>query len=258
MPISIFQIDAFATKTFEGNPAAVCPLETWIETELMQAIAAENNLAETAFFVPEGDTYAIRWFTPTTEVDLCGHATLAAAFVLFEYYNVQQKQIAFTSRSGELFVSKQERWLSLDFPIHAPTPCEMPHAIIEAFEPTPIACLHADDYIIVFEKESDILCQPNIEILKQLDRRGVAITAPSETYDFVTRFFAPNFGINEDPVTGSAFTQLAPYWATALNKRDLLAKQCSARGGIVHLTLGDTRVQIKGQAICYMRGELTI
>ena len=259
MRLPIYQIDAFASKTFEGNPAAVCPLEAWIETELMQAIAAENNLAETAFFVREGDAYAIRWFTPTTEVDLCGHATLAAAFVLFEYYNVEQTTVTFTSRSGELFVSRQQRWLSLDFPLSVSTRCELPQAIIDAFKPAPIACYKAEDYIVIFEHEDDILrASPNFEALKALDLRGVAITAQSQTFDFVTRFFAPNFGINEDPVTGSAFTQLAPYWAAQLGKTELVAKQLSQRGGVVRCNIKNNRLIITGEAVCYLKGEIQI
>lgn len=259
MRLPIYQIDAFATKTFEGNPAAVCPLESWLEPKQMQAIAAENNLAETAFFVREGDAYAIRWFTPTTEVDLCGHATLASAFVLFEYYNVEQTTVTFTSRSGELFVSRQERSLNLDFPLSMPTPCEVPQAIRNAFTPAPIACYKAEDYIVIFEHEDAILhANPNFEALKALDLRGIAITAQSQTFDFVTRFFAPNFGINEDPVTGSAFTQLAPYWAEQLDKTELIAKQLSQRGGIVRCNIKNNRLIITGEAVCYLKGEIQI
>ena len=261
MKLDIYHIDAFAQKVFEGNPAAVCPLDAWIETELMQKIAHENNLSETAFFVKEEDTYRIRWFTPTVEIDLCGHATLASAYVVFEYLKYDENEIIFNSNSGILKVKKEDGKLVMDFPIREIEKCDTPKEIVEAFGKEPVECYKSINYFIVFEDEQDVIhANPNIEILKKLDPSilGVIITSKSKKYDFVNRFFVPNAGINEDPVTGSIFTELIPYWSKVLKKKELYAKQVSSRGGEVFCKLKDDRVEIAGYAIQYLHGEIEV
>ncbi len=263
MTLPLYQVDAFAAALFEGNPAAVCPLDAWLPDALMQRIAEENNLSETAFFAPTaaGD-FEIRWFTPTLEVDLCGHATLAAAHVLFREQDWRGDEIAFDSRSGPLRVTRRGELLSLDFPLQRPQPCELPEGIEHAFAAEPLACLKAEDYIVLFECEDDLLAAaPDLALLKQLDGRGVIITAlPGEAgdYDFVVRFFAPKCGIDEDPVTGSAYAQLAPYWSERLGRRELRARQLSERGGEVRCAVDGERVRIAGRAVTYLRGEIRI
>ena len=259
MELTLYQVDAFANKPFEGNPAAICPLEQWLADELMQTIANENNLSETAFFVKNATSYDIRWFTPTREVDLCGHATLASAHVLFNILGYKEQTISFSSKSGILNVSRIEDRLEMDFPSQPATPCPIPEAILNAFTDKPIECLKAEDYIVVFEHENDIVnARPDLSKLAELDLRGVIITAKSNDYDFVTRFFAPNYGINEDPVTGSAFTQLIPYWSKVLNKTELKAKQVSQRGGEVGCVDSGDRVKISGKAVQYLVGSITV
>jgi len=259
MDLSIYQIDAFSSCVFEGNPAAVCPLDEWLPDETMQSIAEENNLSETAFFVPKDDGFHIRWFTPASEVDLCGHATLGSAYVLFNILGYKNEAIQFDSKSGILVVTKQDDWLTLDFPKQPPVYCETPKEIVEAFNKEPIECMMSEDIIAVFENEIDIeSANPNFEQLKKLDSRGVIITAKSMRYDFVARFFAPKYGIPEDPVTGSAYTQLAPYWASKLGKQKFKAKQLSSRGGELYCEILGDRVLISGKATKYMEGKITI
>ncbi len=259
MEISLYQIDAFASKLFEGNPAAVCPLDEWLPDDTMQAIAAENNLSETAFFVPTGSGFHIRWFTPVSEVDLCGHATLASAYVLFDILNCQNDRIEFQSKSGLLAVTRENEWLVMDFPAQPPEPCEVPREIAAAFAASPAESLKSEDYMVVFEREADIKsAAPDFELLKKLDLRGVIITAKSDRYDFVARFFAPQYGIPEDPVTGSAYTQLTPYWASKTGKKKFRAKQLSPRGGELTCELRNDRVLIAGKAIKYMEGKIYI
>ncbi len=259
MKLSVYQIDAFAKQAFEGNPAAICPLPFWLPDGVMQLIAEENNLSETAFFIETDSGFHIRWFTPTTEVDLCGHATLAAAYVLFHCLDYKRDQIEFDSRSGLLHVSRDEELLVLDFPAQAAAPCETPEEILHAFGVEPVECLKGEDYIVVFELEDDVLsAEPKLEFLRELDGRGVVITSLSEHYDFVSRFFAPNFGIDEDPVTGSSFTQLAPYWSQRLGRSKLYAKQLSSRGGEVICELKGERVSIAGKAVKYLQGVIDI
>ena len=259
MELTLYQIDAFANKPFEGNPAAICPLDTWLPDDMLQAIALENNLSETAYFVPQGEQYHLRWFTPSHEVDLCGHATLASAHVLFTMLGHKLPQIEFATRSGILTVSKQGDWLDMNFPVQPPAPCVTPMPIIEAFATPPIACLKAEDYIVVFEHESEVIdAAPKLFNLAELDLRGVAITAKARDHDFVVRFFAPNYGINEDPVTGSAYTQLAPYWSAELNKNTLIARQVSKRGGVVKCEMAGKRVKIAGKAALYLTGTINI
>lgn len=259
MELTLYQIDAFANKAFEGNPAAICPLDEWLSDELMQSIAMENNLSETAYFIKNKNNYNIRWFTPTHEVDLCGHATLASAYVIFNIIGHKENEISFESKSGKLTVRRNDDLLEMDFPAQPPAQCDTPELLIKAFNVTPLECLKAEDYIVVFEDENDVLnARPNLSLLSELDLRGVAITSKSNSYDFITRFFAPNYGINEDPVTGSAFTQLIPYWSAKLNKQNLIAKQVSNRGGEVTCFNADERVKISGKAAKYMVGTIEI
>lgn len=257
--LRLFQVDVFSKILFAGNPAAVCPLETWLPDDLMQKIAMENNLSETAFFTPTPTGFHLRWFTPTQEVELCGHATLAAAHVLFHCLGYSQPTIHFTTLSGILTVSKNAHLLEMDFPRQDPIPCEAPKALLEAFQMQSGICLQAMDYILVLDSEHQVLtAQPNMDKLRMLDRRGVAITSKSERCDFVCRFFAPKFGIPEDPVTGSLQTQLAPYWSAVLGKSKMLGKQISQRGGEFHLKLTGDRVLISGEARLYLDGKIFI
>lgn len=259
MTLPLFQIDAFASRAFVGNPAAVCPLEHWLDDTTMQAIAAENNLSETAFFVRESDGFHIRWFTPMTEVDLCGHATLAAAHVLFNELGYGCITARFSSRSGPLEVRRNATLLTLDFPAEPPIDAGIPKLLESAFEASPQSVLKGSDYIVIFEDGTDLTAlTPNYDALRSLDLRGVCITARHERYDFTSRFFAPNYGINEDPVTGSAHTQLVPYWAKKLGKNTLFAKQVSARGGELQCELAGNRVLISGHASTYLRGQILI
>jgi PhzF family phenazine biosynthesis protein len=259
MKLPIYQIDAFADKAFEGNPAAVCPLEHWLPDETMQLIAKENNLSETAFFVPTVSGFHIRWFTPVAEIDLCGHATLASAYVIFNFLDFTKSRINFESKSGLLQVYKTNDLIVLDFPAQTPTVCPVPEEIIKAFRVTPVECLKSEDYIVVFETEAQVIsAQPDFSELSKLDLRGVAITAKSKKYDFVVRFFAPKFGINEDPVTGSAYTQLLPYWSNILGTTKLHSKQVSNRGGEIFCKVSGNRVSIAGRAVKYLEGEIEI
>lgn len=257
----LYQVDAFTEKLFGGNPAAVCPLNKWLDDRLLQKIAMENNLAETAFYVKQDNQYEIRWFTTNVEVDLCGHATLATAYVLFYHENHAENTIVFHSpRSGELRVSKQADRLMLDFPVDEF--CEIPISseITSCFDRMPIKAYKGKtDYMLVYEKETDITdIKPQIEFIAKLNARGVIITAKGRRVDFVSRFFAPQSGIIEDPVTGSAHTTLTPYWAGKLNKTELSAVQLSERKGYLYCVLTGKRVEISGQAKLYLKGEIFI
>lgn len=257
MKLKQYQVDAFTKQLFAGNPAAVVPLSAWLDDGLMQAIAAENNLSETAFFVPEGKTFALRWFTPTCEVDLCGHATLAAAHVIFSELGNVQKEVVFKTRSGELRVEKQEGRLVMDFPAIPPQRCENIGVMAQVLGQLPLEVWGADDYLLLLKDEASVRqCIPNLALLEQLDRRGVMITAKGDAVDFVSRFFAPKYGIPEDPVTGSAHCMLAPYWAEKLGKRSLDAKQLSKRGGDVFCEVKGDRVLLAGYAITFMVAEI--
>ena len=259
MKIQLYQIDAFASRVFAGNPAAVCPLENWLEDDLMQAIAMENNLSETAFFVSLEKGYHIRWFTPASEVDLCGHATLASAYVLFTYLDPSMAKVSFHSRSGQLTVSKQGDLLSMDFPSQPPVPCKAPGEMIEALGKKPSEVLRSQDYFVLFPSEEEIRAlDPDMSLLKKIDLRGVTVTAKGKDVDFVSRFFAPKYGVNEDPVTGSAHCALVPYWANKLGKKDLLAHQVSKRGGELFCRDQGDRVIISGRAVAYMEGVISI
>jgi len=257
--IKQYQIDAFATQPFQGNPAAICPLESWLEDDLLQAIAEENNLSETAFFVPSGNGFKLRWFTPVSEVDLCGHATLAAAHVIFEVLGHQKRVIAFETRSGELTVKKNGKLLQMNFPACLPKLDEIAELLVKGLGQPPAEVLAADDYLAVFDSEATVRgITPNHEILRQLDLRGVIITAPGVDVDFVSRFFAPKYGIPEDPVTGSAHCELAPYWANRLGKNTLSAKQVSNRGGDITCEVAGNRVLLSGPAVTFLEGEILL
>jgi PhzF family phenazine biosynthesis protein len=259
MKLPVYHINAFASELLKGNPAAVCPLEEWLSDDIMQKIAFENNLSETAFFVPKNSGFHIRWFSPTNEVDLCGHATLASAYVLFNILDYNQNIIEFDSKSGLLKVIKDDDNLILNFPAQGPTPCDTPQEIINALNITPIECLKSQDLIVVLNDEIDVQnVDPDFEELKKFDLRGVIVTAQSKTCDFVARCFFPGIGIQEDPVTGSAYTQLAPYWASKLGKNLFHAKQLSARGGELICELFNDRVLISGKAVKYLEGEINI
>ena len=259
MQLQLYQIDAFTSDVFGGNPAAVCPLEYWLEDKILQKIAQENNLSETAFFVDRGDFYQIRWFTPQTEVDLCGHATLASAFVIMNYLNPSLNKIVFGSPGGELKVSKNEDYYSLDFPAHIPEPCDAPENLLRAMDIIPEKVFASDNYMLVYKSEADIRqLNPYMKLLKELDRLGVIVTSPGENSDFVSRFFAPAVGIPEDPVTGSAHCTLIPYWAKVLNKKNLHAFQVSERGGEIFGIDNGDRVTISGKVVQYLEGTITI
>ena len=260
MKLPIYQIDAFAEKVFEGNPAAVVPLETWLPDELMQKIAMENNLSETAFFVSEKEDFHIRWFTPLAEVNLCGHATLAAAHVIFNHLNYPGNEISFQSRSGILKVTRENDLMVLNFPASTVNSVGIPQVVAKAFHIQPVACFKGrDDYMLVFENETQVKeLKPEFQQLVKAKTRGVICTSASEKYDFVSRFFAPAVGVNEDPVTGSAHTMLIPYWSEKTGKTEMLARQISARGGILHCKNLGERVSIGGKAVTYLVGEIEI
>lgn len=262
MSLTIYQVDAFTNKVFGGNPASVCPLDSWLTDSIMQQIAMENNQAETAFFVKQPDTtYHIRWFTPTVEVDLCGHATLAAAHVLFNELGCSEDVLRFFShRSGELSVRKDGVFLALDFPVDSLEQVEITKELAECFEGTPKEAYKGKtDYLLVFENEEEILnIIPNLGSIEKLNARGVIVTARGTAVDFVVRFFAPQSGINEDPVTGSAYTTLTPYWKSILKKEEFTAIQLSPRKGHIKCRSNGNRVEIAGEAVLYMAGEIYV
>jgi PhzF family phenazine biosynthesis protein len=260
MKIPLFQIDAFSDKVFHGNPAAVCLLEKWIPEDLMQKIASENNQAETAFLVKKQNQFEIRWFTPTVEVDLCGHATLAAAFVLFHFRGFQDETAVFSSRSGPLLVTRAEDFLTLDFPADSPVPSSAPGSLIAGMGLTPREVLKGKtDFLLVYSTSEEIEnLDPDMSLISKAEARGVIATAPGHDVDFVSRFFAPQSGIPEDPVTGSAHTTLTPYWAARLGRNELSAIQLSKRRGWLKCLLVGERVKISGQARPYMTGEIEV
>jgi PhzF family phenazine biosynthesis protein len=261
MRIPLYQIDAFADGPFTGNPAAVCPLDAWLPAETMQAIAAENNLSETAFFVPDGEVYRLRWFTPSVEVDLCGHATLASAFVVFRYLARERDSVTFqTEKAGVLTVGRDGEALMLDFPSRPPLACPISDEVAAALGKPPTALLASRDYLAVYNRADEIAAlSPDFAALAALDRFAVIATAPGcEEIDFVSRFFAPARGVPEDPVTGSAHCTLIPYWAERLGKSRLEARQLSRRGGRLSCGLNGDRVTIAGRAVLYLEGTITI
>lgn len=263
MRLPLFQIDAFAERVFQGNPAAVCPLDAWLPEALMQAIAAENNLSETAFCVPEGNGYGLRWFTPLKEIDLCGHATLATAHVLFEHLGFAGAEIVFSTRSGALCVTRAGDRLAMDFPAKAVEPCAAPGALIEGLGRAPLEVYGGRDYLAVFADAAEVRAlRPDPRRLAELDRHGVIVTAPGGAedgdVDFVSRFFVPKFGVDEDPVTGSAHCSLTPFWAARLGKATLEARQVSRRGGRLQCTLAGERVILRGRAVTYMAATIEV
>ncbi len=262
MSLRVFHVDAFTAKPFAGNPAAVCPLAGWLDDGVLQAVAAENNLSETAYLVPRGDFYELRWFTPRCEVKLCGHATLASAFVVLKILESGRDSVRFETRSsGPLTVSRDGDLLAMDFPVLAPWTCaDPPAALVEGLGKTPAAVMQIEDnYFAIYESQEEVRrLRPNFRSLEQLHPAGVAITAPGQDADFVSRYFAPSYGVPEDPVTGSTHCSLAPYWAQKLGKTNLHARQVSERGGELWCEVKGERVVLKGNAVLTLRGELLI
>lgn len=255
----MFIVDAFADRIFTGNPAAVCLLEEWLPDPVLRSIAAENNLSETAFIVRRPTQHALRWFTPEVEVDLCGHATLAAAHVLFEHEGCGEETLRFETRSGMLSVSRDDDWIRLDFPSRPPEHCGAPDDLVTGLGRTPMQVQRSRDYLAVFETEAEVReLRPNFTALARLDSLGVIATAPGDTCDFVSRFFAPRAGIPEDPVTGSAHCTLIPYWAARLSRQNLRARQVSCRGGDLRCEDRGDRVGISGRAVTYSVGSIRI
>ncbi len=259
MRIPIFQVDAFAEQVFGGNPAAVCPLDEWPDDALLQSIALENNLSETAYLVADGDGYQLRWFTPGAEVDLCGHATLAAAHVVFSRLGFNHDRINFSTRSGILTAVRDGDGISIDFPATVPTPIEGPEALSMVLGVIPREVLVGFDYIAVLDDAAMIrTLKPDLRAIADLDLRGVVVTAPGDDCDFVSRCFFPAIGVDEDPVTGSAHCELTPYWAARLERTELLARQLSPRGGTVRCRLDGDRVYLWGKGVDYLIGEITV
>jgi len=260
MIIPIYQVDAFTDHIFGGNPAAVCPLKEWLDQETMQNIALENNLSETAFFVPKDDYFEIRWFTPKVEINLAGHPTLATAWVIFNELNYTKDSIKFISHlSGELNVSKKNDLIIMDFPVNKPKIISTPEHLIKGLGIKPVEVLDSRDLLVLFRNQSEIeKIKPDFGLLEKIDTFGIIITAPGDNCDFVSRFFAPRAGINEDPVTGSAHTILIPYWAEKLKKDKLDAIQVSERIGNLFCESHGNRVKIAGKAKLFMKGEIYI
>lgn len=261
MDIPIYQIDAFANVAFAGNPAAVCPLDSWLDDERLQAIAAENNLSETAFIVARDDgDFDLRWFTPMAEVELCGHATLASGFLILTRLQPDRESVGFHTLSGRLEVSRDGGRLAMDFPATPAKPVAAPdglgHALgCEADE----VLASGNKYMVVVGDEQAVRgLAPDMAAIRDLDRRGVIVTAPGEECDFVSRFFAPVLGIPEDPVTGSAHCVLVPYWAERLGIEDLHARQISVRGGELYCRLKGDRVRLSGEAVLYLEGKILV
>ena len=257
--LQIYQADAFAARPFSGNPAAVCPLEAWLPDAVMQAIAAENNLSETAFLVKAGTDYDLRWFTPVCEVDLCGHATLASAYVVTSYLEPLRRQVRFHSRSGPLEVTRDGELFIMDFPTQANERVKDTAAVAGALGATPRELWSGMDLMAVFASQAEIeALKPDMTAVAALPLRGLIVTAPGEGCDFVSRFFAPAVGVPEDPVTGSAHCALTPYWAERLGKARLQARQLSRRGGALQLERRGGRVLIAGQVSLYMEGLIRL
>lgn len=261
--LPIYQVDAFADTVFAGNPAAVVPLESWLPDETLLSIAAENNLAETAFFVRQGDGCELRWFTPTLEIDLCGHATLATAFVLSTIVEPGRSRWEFATRkAGTLTVTRDGDLFTLDFPSRPPEPlADVPSGLLAALGgPAPVTVLTSRDILVVYEDEATVRAlDPDMSALARVDAFAVCVTAPGTSgVDFVSRFFAPAGGIAEDPVTGSAHCTLIPYWAKRLGKERMEARQVSARGGSLSCELVGDRVKIAGKAVLYLEGAIYV
>jgi PhzF family phenazine biosynthesis protein len=260
MRIPIYQVDAFADRLFRGNPAAICPLDKWLSDQTLQAIAAENNLAETAFYVPNGKSYHLRWFTPGVEVELCGHATLASAHIIMQIrHETTASRVSFETKSGELIVNREGDLYALDFPSRPPLECPVDPGLNEALGAKPKQVLGARDYLCVFDTEQEIRAlAPNMDKLAAIDRFGFIVTSPGLDCDFVSRFFAPAKGVPEDPVTGSAHCTLIPYWSKRLGKTSLHARQISKRGGELWCEDHGERVKIAGKAVMFLEGEIEV
>jgi predicted PhzF superfamily epimerase YddE/YHI9 len=263
MSLPLFHVDAFSDEPFKGNPAAVCPLKSWLDDKLLLAVAAENNLSETAYFVREGEQFHLRWFTPRCEVNLCGHATLASAFVLLTILEPQREVVSFATRSGILIVRREQNLLSMNFPALPPWNCPSPPPeLIEGLgaRSQRVSVLQIkDNYFAVYDSEDDVRnVTPDLRLLEKLHPAGVAVTAPGKQADFVSRYFAPSYGIPEDPVTGSIHCSLAPYWAQRLGKTSLHARQVSQRGGELWCELAGERVVLKGKAVLTLQGSLLV
>lgn len=260
MRIPIYQVDAFAERLFKGNPAAICTLDRRLPDALMQSIAAENNLPETAFLTASNDRYDIRWFTPKVEIDLCGHATLATAFIVFTFLKPGLNSLTFNSKSGPLTINRFGDMLTMDFPSRPALPVPCPEGLAQALGRPPRETLLSRDLLAVFDNEEEIRSlKPDMAGLMAVKEAfGVIVSAPGRKADFVSRFFAPNEGIPEDPVTGSAHCTLVPYWAGRLNKTRFLARQVSERGGELYCELKNNRVLMSGRAFLYMKGEIEV
>ncbi|MFI8492318.1 PhzF family phenazine biosynthesis protein [Peribacillus butanolivorans] len=255
-----YVVDAFAEKVFEGNPAGVCIMEEWLSDDTMQKIATENNLSETAFAVKDGESYRLRWFTPADEIELCGHATLATAYVIANYYENNVEEIKFQTMSGELVVLKKDELYEMDFPSRMPEEFPLTDQIVEALGVKPIETYLGRDLMLVLEKEEDVQnASPDFSMLEKLpDGLGVSITAKSNKYDFVSRSFFPKLKVNEDPVCGSAHCNFIPYWAKRLGKNEMVARQLSKRGGTLYCKSSGDRVKISGSAVLYAIADLQI
>lgn len=261
MKLTIYQVDAFAEKVFQGNPAAIVPLEDWIEDDLMQKIAMENNLAETAFFVKTDSGYHIRWFTPTLEIDLCGHATLASAYIIKNFLEPHLAEINFsTQKVGILRAMAKDGIYTLDFPSRMPLPVDVPDKLFKSLNiSTAVEVLKSRDYFVVLPNEDAVKnIEPNFELIKELESVGLIVTAKGQSADVVSRCFFPKAGIDEDPVTGSAHCNIVPYWSNKLGKAKLFCKQLSQRGGDLHCELEGDRVLMSGKCVLYLQGEINI
>ena len=264
MELALYQVDAFSSALFRGNPAAICPLERWLPEETMQAIAAENNLSETAYYVRQNGRYGLRWFTPAVEVDLCGHATLAAAAVIFDVTReIADSRVIFDTKSGELMVERaageNPPLYAMDFPARPPVACPADPKLEAGLGAKPSAILGARDYFCVFDTEEELRAlRPDMALLASVDRFGIIATAPGRDCDFVSRFFAPAKGVPEDPVTGSSHTTLIPYWSARLGRKKMFARQLSARGGELLCEDRDARVRIAGNAVKYLEGRIQV
>lgn len=260
MKIPYYHVDVFTDNLFRGNPAGVCLLPSgWLADDVMQRIALENNISETAFVIEQGDGYGLRWFSPTMEIDLCGHATVASAHVLFNERGLDVPQVSFDTKSGAVSVQKSGDKLVLDFPSRPPEQCDPPENLPEVLGKAPLEVWRSRDYLVVFQDEGDIRAiEPDFDRIQDWDCLGVIVTAPGKGVDFVSRFFAPAAGIKEDPVTGSAHSTLIPYWTERLGKKDLHALQLSKRGGELFCEDAGARVKIGGNAVTYLQGEINL
>lgn len=261
MKLTIYQVDAFAEKVFKGNPAAVVPLENWLDDDLMQQIAMENNLAETAYFVKTEAGYHLRWFTPEYEIDLCGHATLASAYVIKNFIEPYVAEIHFsTQKAGVLKATAKDGMYTLDFPSRPPQPCEVPDGLFKSLGiSNAVEVLRSRDYFVVLPDEDAVRnVEPDYTLMKEVDTVGVIVTAKAHDADVVSRCFYPGAGVPEDPVTGSAHCNVVPYWADKLGKTKLFCRQVSSRGGDLHCELEGDRVLMRGKCVLYLQGGISL